>query len=126
MLLIKGAPKPSAVHGLGLFAEEFIPKGTRIWQFSPALDRELTPEEFENLDTKEKQYIEFYGFKSKKSGNYHLSFDNIKFTNHSKLPNVATDTSSNDLEYPLTAIKDIQPGEEILQDYGDFENNDRF
>lgn len=125
MLLIKASPKPSPIHNLGLFADVDIPKGTVIWRFSPRLDQELTPEEFLKLKEEEKAHIHFYGFLSKKTGNYHLSFDNIRFTNHSKLPNIASDTTSSDVEYPLIAIRDIKAGEEILQDYEDFEEEQR-
>lgn len=126
MLLIKASPKPSSIHGLGLFADEDIPKGTMIWKFSPMLDRELTSDEFAQLAKGEQDYIHFYGFQSKKTGKYHLSFDNVKFINHSKTPNTASDVSSTDTEYPLVAIRDIGAGEEILQDYGDFESEERF
>jgi uncharacterized protein len=127
MLLINASPKSSPINGLGLFAGEDIPKGTVVWRFSPALDRELTPEEFDVLAQREREYIRFYGFLSKKSGKYHLSFDNVKFTNHSATPNIASDLSAHEeIEYPLVAIRDIRSGEEILQNYGDFEEEIRF
>jgi uncharacterized protein len=122
MLLIKAVVKTSSIHGLGLFADEAIPKGTRVWEFSPLLDRELDAGTFSTLSEAEKAYILFYGFLSKKSGNYHLSFDNVKFINHAVPGNVATDTSDTKaIEYPLVAVRDIGIGEEILQNYKEFE-----
>lgn len=122
--MIKAKIKPSAVHGLGLFAEQFIPKGAVVWKFSPLMDRELTPAQFNELSKEEQDYLLYYGYFSKKSGNYHLSFDDVKFINHSTEPNVAADVSAVDeIEYPVIAIKDIQPGEEILQNYKDFEES---
>jgi uncharacterized protein len=126
MLLCKAEVKPSSVQGLGLFATELIPKGTKIWQFSPGLDLEVEPVDFAQLHQKEQQYITSYGFLSKKTGKYHLSFDNVKFINHAQEANVASDQSSNEVEYPLVATTDIQLGEEVLQDYGDFEADHRF
>lgn len=42
MLLIPATPRPSTIHGIGLFADAPIPKGTVIWRFSPGLDLEIT------------------------------------------------------------------------------------
>ena len=41
MLLIKASIKQSAIHGLGLFAEETILKDTKVWKFSSGLDLEI-------------------------------------------------------------------------------------
>ena len=38
MLLVKTTLRPSEVHGLGLFADEFIPKGIAIWRFDGRAD----------------------------------------------------------------------------------------
>ena len=123
MLLIRGSVKPSTIHGLGLFADEAISKGTRIWQFSLGLDAEIDPAHFEKLSQRGKDFILFYGFHSKKSGNYHLSYDNVRFINHAEQGNVTVDTSVDDIEYPLIAARDIQPGEELTQNYYDFDDN---
>ena len=49
MLLVKASAKPSALHGLGVFAVEFVPKGTPIWRFEPGFDRAFTPDHFAAL-----------------------------------------------------------------------------
>jgi uncharacterized protein len=126
MLLIEATPKTSSLHGIGLFADQDILKGTRIWKFSPGLDLEIKPSDFEKLDQREKDVILFYGFNSKKTGNYHISFDNVRFINHSKEGNVSTDTSFDDIEYPLIANRDIKRGEEITQNYFEFDDNHAF
>ena len=123
MLLIKATVKQSSIHGLGLFADEAIPKGTRIWEFSPGLDAEIDPAHFEKLSQRGKDFILFYGFLSRKSGNYHLSYDNVRFINHAEQGNVTVDASVDDIEYPLIAARDIQAGEELTQNYYDFDNN---
>jgi hypothetical protein len=38
MLLVRTTLRPSGVHGLGLFADEFIPKGFVIWRFDGHVD----------------------------------------------------------------------------------------
>jgi SET domain-containing protein len=126
MLLIKAIVKPSPIHGLGLFADEPIAKGTRIWQFSPGLDLEIGPANFDAFDQRERAFVLFYGFKSKKTGQYHLSFDNVRFINHAEQGNVAVDRSGNGIEYPLVAARDIQPGEELVQNYFEFDEAHQF
>ncbi|MDE2019457.1 MAG: SET domain-containing protein [Patescibacteria group bacterium] len=123
MLLINASVRPSSIHGLGLFANKAIPEGTRIWQYSPGLDAEIDPAHFEKLSQRGKDFILFYGFLSRKSGNYHLSYDNVRFINHAEQGNVTVDTSVDDVEYPLIAARDIQAGEELTQNYYDFDNN---
>lgn len=126
MLLIKATPKASPLHGIGLFADQDIPKGAQIWRYSPKLDLEIPPADFDKLDQREKDVILFYGFNSRKTGNYHISFDNVRFINHSKEGNVTTDTSIDDVQYPLIASKDIKAGEEIVQNYFEFDDNHAF
>lgn len=121
MLTIQASVRPSAIHGLGLFAEQDIPKGARIWNFSPGLDLEISQSDFNKLAQYEKDFLLFYGFKSKKTNNYHLSFDNVRFINHSVEGNVTIDQSVNDIEYPLIASRNIKKGEEILQNYFEFD-----
>ena len=38
MLTILASARPSKIHGVGLFADEFIPKGTITWRFNPVWD----------------------------------------------------------------------------------------
>ena len=35
MLLVDARAGISKIHGIGLFAYEFIPKGTHVWMFNP-------------------------------------------------------------------------------------------
>jgi len=123
MLLIKTIIKPSTIHGIGLFADQDIPKGTKIWEFSPGLDLEINPSDFEKLSQYEKDIIFFSGFHSKKTGNYHLSFDNVRYINHSTFGNISTDITVDGVEYPLIANRDIKKGEEITQNYFEFDDN---
>jgi len=45
MLLIKTYLDKSPIHGIGVFAGEFIKKGTQVWEFNPLIDIILTPEQ---------------------------------------------------------------------------------
>jgi len=123
VLIIKATVKASSIHGLGLFADQDIPKSTKSWKFSPGLDLEISHSDFEKLSQQEKDTILFYGFNSKKTGNYHLSFDNVRFMNHSPNGNISIDVSVEDVEYPLIANRDIKKGEELTQNYFEFDEN---
>lgn len=48
MLLVKTKIGPSTIQGIGLFADQFISKGTRVWEFNSDLDLEIT---FKQLNT---------------------------------------------------------------------------
>ena len=47
MLLVDARVGPSSIQGLGLFAQEFIPKGTTIWEYDAGLDLRLSQAEVE-------------------------------------------------------------------------------
>ena len=58
MLLVKTRLAPSTIHGIGLFADEFIPKGTEVWKFVPGFDLALSVDEVESLPEMAKAWIE--------------------------------------------------------------------
>ena len=49
MLLVKTYLDKSPIHGIGVFAAERIPKGTKIWRFVDGFDRCYTPKQFARL-----------------------------------------------------------------------------
>jgi hypothetical protein len=49
MLLVKAWVGPSKIHGFGLIAHEFIPKGTVVWKLVPGFDVILSNDELERL-----------------------------------------------------------------------------
>jgi SET domain-containing protein len=85
MLFVKTKVLPSKIHGLGLFADEFIPKGTIIWKFTPGFDLKFTKEQIKSVPKQVQEYLETYCWLSKKSGKYCFSSDNGKYFNHSIL-----------------------------------------
>jgi len=128
MLLIRTTVQPSPIHGLGLFAAEPVTKGAAIWRFSPGLDLEIALLEFEKFTRYEQDVILFYGFHSRKTGKYHLSFDDVRFINHAEQGNVTTDEArgtEDDVEFVLVAARDIAAGEELMQDYYEFDEGHR-
>lgn len=118
MFLDKITLKPSAIHGIGVFADQFIPKGTPVYRHTDALDLRLTPEEFSRLDPREQALIRHYGYREKHTGLYRLDHDDIRFVNDSNTPTIGLDPESG----TLVALRDTAPGEELTQNYSDFES----
>ncbi len=97
--------------GYGIIALKFIPKGTITW-VRDELDREFTSVELDKLNPALKETILTYCYRNH-LGNYIFCWDHTKYINHSH--------SSNTMPTPYgfeIAITDIQPGEEITNDYG--------
>lgn len=119
MLVVKTKIGQSKVEGIGLFADQFIPKGAVTWKFNPKFDIYFNPSEVEKMSEVQKDLIIHFAYLSKKSGKYLYSVDNTRFTNHSTSPNITVDEklSEGDAEICTVAIKDIQIGEEMTIDY---------
>jgi len=120
MIHVKYALKSSSLHGVGLFANQPIRKGDVIYTASPLLDVNLTQEQFDSLDQKEKDEVKWWGFFDQPSGKWHVDFDVSKFINHSKDATVTQDAAHDDAY--LVASRDIEPGEELTQNYLEFES----
>ncbi|MDP3881956.1 MAG: SET domain-containing protein [Nanoarchaeota archaeon] len=115
MFHVKTSVKPSPIHGLGLFADQNIKKGEIIYEPDPALDLLLTQDEFNQLPPTERSHISHYGYFDKKLKKWHLAHDDIRFCNHKKASNLTLKDGK------LIAKKDIKKGEELTQDYNEFE-----
>lgn len=120
MLLIKAFLSKSKINGIGLFAGENIKAGTIVYKTNPGLDLELTVEQFKQIDEPSKKLIQHYGYQDKETTKWHLAFDNIRFLNHSENGNL----TKSQVYGPncLIAKTNIKKGEELLQDYHEFEN----
>jgi hypothetical protein len=75
--------------------------------------------QFKALDVLAQKHIMYYGYFDKLTNTYRLAFDNIRFCNHSKIPNIGVDTKAS--KYRLIAFVEINARTEILQDYAEFE-----
>ena len=118
MLIVKTKIGQSMIEGVGLFADQFIPKGTIIWKYDPRFDIYFTKDEVEKMPSLQKKLLIHSAYLSKKSGNYVYSIDNTRFTNHSIDANTAENFELHDeLEIPTIATRDIVIGEELTIDY---------
>jgi hypothetical protein len=97
--------------GFGVIATQFIPAGTITWALDD-LDQEFTPKQFEAMTPFYKNIIDIYCYRNK-YGNFVLCWDNGRFVNHSFNANCLS--TAYDFEI---AIRDIQPGEQLTDDYG--------
>jgi uncharacterized protein len=124
MLIVPTSVKQSEIAGLGLFAEQYIPKGTVIWKFNPIIDILYTPEDVTNMPEDVRKIITHFAFLSKVSGMYVLPIDNDRFMNHSLNNNIDSVFVEGEKELLGVANRDIQVGEEILTNYTTFDAND--
>ena len=121
MLFVRTKVLESKIHGLGLFADEFIPKGTVVWKFTTGFDQKFTREQILAFPELLQVYIYKYVWRSKKSKLYCLSSDNGKYFNHSSDSNCLSEYKYDDEEVVTVALKDIQIGEEMTDNYSSFE-----
>ena len=97
--------------GYGVVATHLIPAGTITWVLDK-LDREFSPLDFQHFEPIYQSILDTYTFRNNQ-GNYILCWDNGRYVNHSFNSNCLT--TAYDFEI---AIRDIQPGEQITDDYG--------
>ncbi len=88
MLIVKTSLRPSATHGLGVFAEEFIPAGAIVWVFQPNFDFRVSEESVASLP--EVARLKLLHYSAKWGGGYVISADDARFLNHSESPNLRT------------------------------------
>jgi SET domain-containing protein len=116
MLLVKTYINKSPIHGIGLFAAEFIPKDTLVWKMSD-LDLMIEKETFKFLPETAQEYLRKHGDWDKELQKITMSFDNDKFMNHSFTPNIRYDNQK------TFAKRDIQIGEEMTINYYEFDES---
>lgn len=125
MLLVKTAKRPSDIHGLGLFADQFIPVGTSTWRFTPGVDTAMHPEILERIPEVARDQFLTYAYLDIRTGLYVLCADDARFMNHSDDPAVRGDYSVEPVFGVDVAARDIEPGDELTCDYTTFDRIDR-
>lgn len=125
MLTILASAKPSQIHGVGLFADQFIPKGTVTWRFNPVFDIIFTKDEVEKLPENQRRLIKFFAYFSAKRQAYIYSIDDSRFLNHSTTPNNDCPLLQSEMELCNISNRDIQIGEEMTVDYRSFDDIDK-
>ena len=144
MMLIETIVRPSGIHGMGLFAAQFVPRGTPVWKYEPGFDRDFSPAQFAALPALAQEHTRWFCFVSQNNGHVILSGDHACFINHSLSPNTgalpqrasgilpeipsssrvgsASETRGSTLLAVVThASRDIAAAEEITCNYFDYD-----
>lgn len=125
MILVKTKIGKSNIDGIGIFAGQFIAKGTPVWRFCPGFDLKMSEKDLECLSEPAKQQFLKYAYLNK-DGTYILCSDDARFFNHSDNPNCGCAGYSGDDSVPDIALRDIKTGEELTCDYKSFDGDFEF
>lgn len=117
MMFVETKIGPSAIEGIGLFANQFIPKGTPVWKFQPGFDLKFGQSELGKLSRPAREQFLKYAYLNPETNKYVLCFDDARFFNHSEHPNCLDVGAPDDEEGIVVAAKDIQEGEELTCNY---------
>lgn len=119
---------PSPLSGFGLFAREFIPRGTRWWHARVEDVLTISRAQYETLANSHQspviqgflEAVAVYAYYAAKLEALVLCLDDSRFVNHSFTPN----SGATRPDHPLcsVALRDILPGEEILEDYTTYDD----
>jgi len=118
MLLVRTRIDVSSTHGIGLFADELIPKGTATWRYHPGFDFTYSKEDIEKLHEVAQKTLLHYSYFDGELQKFVAPIDDLRFINHS------TDQEKiNILSTPHedVAARDIQANEELFCDYNMFD-----
>lgn len=116
-MLVKTYVAPSSIHGMGLFANEDILKGTEVWKWMDGIDVVIPDWKYNVLHPTIQEHIQHYAWFE--DGLYFLCADNGKFANHSETPNLDSDGKSD------IVLRDIKKGEELTYNYWKFHKGDK-
>lgn len=119
MLLIRTYLGASPIHGIGLFAAEFVPRGTRTWELTPPFDLVLTSLDVQALPTHARERFLHFAYHNSRD-EYVLCWDDARFSNHAPEPNTRFVDADIPFEY---AIRDILAGEEVTINYAEFDQD---
>lgn len=128
MLLVKTKVLPSGIEGLGLFAAEFIPEGTRIWEYREGVDQKFEGSYLTQFTEEEQERLLTHCYRNPVSGMYVLCGDDARYINHGEEPNthdIGFDDGFLNGEGVTVAARDILPGEEITSNYASFDADAR-
>lgn len=121
MLLVKTRLAPSAIAGIGLFADEDIKAGMVTWRFMPGLDQLFSDDDLATLPEAVRTQFLTYTYLHAATGKHVYCLDNARFMNHSDTPNTAGVHEGNAIEGHDIALRDIARGEELTCDYHAFD-----
>lgn len=119
--------KESQINGKGVFTTGKIFKGKMVWKFDSGNDKTLSIDQFNALDNKSRARLERIAYLSPSSNRYVYPSENdpARFTNHSTKNNLSVVFNSDISEEPyFVANRDIQIGEELTNNYLEFDKKE--
>ncbi|HET6468760.1 MAG TPA: SET domain-containing protein-lysine N-methyltransferase [Geminicoccaceae bacterium] len=116
--------RPSSYHGWGVFAKVFLPAGTAWWQARPQDALIIEQSQYETLSASAQTPLTTQLLEAILTFSYYpadlkqlvLILDGGRFANHSYTPNSVDNPS----KLQSVALRDINAGEEIVEDYSRF------
>lgn len=118
MMLVKTYLAQSGIHGIGIFADEPIKAGTKIWEFMEGFDTEHDETVLVSTPEPIRSFIRRYSYPHHtQKGKIILDGDHGRFMNHNEKPN--TDFRMIHANSGF-ALKDIARGEELTCNYNEF------
>jgi SET domain-containing protein len=111
LLLIEHYVAPSSIHGLGVFAANFVPNGSKVWEYHPAIDRLIPVSDLEGLPDHVITRLEAHSEYLPDRHALRVAVDGDYYMNHSDDPNLEDDGVF------VFARRDIRAGEELLCNY---------
>lgn len=120
MLRVRTRLEFSDINGFGLFADQFIPKDTLVWEFDPGFDP-VFPAEIVRKRAGEDPifaaYAAKYSYEEKRNpGFITFNMDDSRFVNDASAPSLYVDREG----LRSFAIRDLQVGDELTNRYEDF------
>ena len=121
MLTVKTRIGPSAIEGMGLFADEDITAGAVTWRYNPGIDQILAPDVVTALPEPARSELLNHTYVHAPSGQPVLCADNARFMKHADNPNTQGVHADGAIEGYDVATRDIKHGEELTCDYRRFD-----
>ena len=117
----------SNIQGKGVFAREFIPKGTKLTWYKGEIITKAETERRGNANHSEEGDVYIFTLDDKFDIDATRLGNDARFFNHSCGPNceatIYEDDDPYDIQIWIESIQDIQPGEELTYNYG-YETDD--
>jgi len=127
MYIVPVEVKASSINGKGVFAKQDIKKGAIVWQYTEDHDKKMSTQAFKQLDDSTKKALQRVAYLSPTSGMWVIPPDDdpAYYTNHnSNTHNTAVMVDSKLSDEPIFfANRDIKSGEEITNNYLEFDTN---
>lgn len=127
MYIVQVEIRDSNIDGKGVFALEPVTKGAIVWRYTEGHDKKMTPRQFDDVDEATKISLQRIAYLSPTTKMWVIPPDDDPacYTNHDP-DNFNTSVSFEPVisEEPLfRANRDIEVGDEITNNYTDFDEN---